>query len=137
MATLSVNLLTPSGTIIKNLQGDEVIVPLLTGEIGVLPGHESLVGQLNTGIVEVKTAAKIFRFFISHGICKVESDKVLILSTTSESEDKIDLDRAKNALKLSQSKLSHTDQLSQEEIIKYQRKQDRAQARIKLAYLRQ
>ena len=137
MSNLTVDLLTPAGTIIKNFEGEEVKVPLLGGEIGVLTGHENLVGQLGVGIVEVKNSGKISRFFVSHGICKVEENKVLLLSTTSEPEDKIDLDRAKNALKLAQSKLSHADQLTQDQITKYQRKLDRAQARIQLAYIRQ
>lgn len=137
MSNLTVDLLTPSGTIIKNFQGDEVKVPLLSGEIGVFIGHENLVGQLGVGIVEVKTNGKIVRFFVSHGICKIENNKVLLLSTTSEPEEKIDLDRAKAALKLSQTKLAQSDQLTQEEIIKFQRKLDRAQARIQLAYIRQ
>ncbi len=137
MSNLTVDLLTPSGTIIKNFAGDEVKVPLLSGEIGVLTGHESLVGQLGSGIVEIKTASKVYRFFVSHGICKVEENRVLLLSTTSEPEDKIDLDRAKNALKRAQAKLANPDQLSSEELIKYQRKLDRAQARIQLAYIRQ
>jgi F-type H+-transporting ATPase subunit epsilon len=137
MSNLTIDLLTPSGTIVKNFSGDEVKVPLLGGEVGILTGHENLVGQLGSGIVEVKTAAKVYRFFVSHGICKVEDNRVLLLSTTSEPEDKIDLDRAKNALKLAQTKLSNADQLSPEELIKYQRKLDRAQARIQLAYIRQ
>lgn len=137
MADLTIDLLTPSGTIIKGFTGDDVKIPLVSGEIGVLVGHENLVAQLGTGIVEIKTTQKTFRFFVSHGICKVEDNRVLILSTTSESEDKIDLDRAKNALKKAQTKLSQADQLTQEELIKYQRKLDRAQARIQLAYLRQ
>jgi F-type H+-transporting ATPase subunit epsilon len=137
MSNINVDLLTPSGAIVKNFEADEVKVPLLSGEIGVLTGHENLVGQLGVGIVEVKSNDKISRFFVSHGICKVEDNKVLLLSTTSEPEDKIDLDRAKNALKLAQTKLSQPDQLSQEEAIKYQRKLDRAQARIQLAYIRQ
>ena len=137
MSNLTIDLLTPSGTIVRNFHGDEVKVPLLSGEIGVLTGHENLVGQLGSGIVEVKTSAKTYRFFVSHGICKVENNKVLLLSTTSEPEDKIDLDRAQNALKLAQSKLAAADQLSPEELIKYQRKLERAQARIQLAYIRQ
>ena len=136
MSNLTVDLLTPSGTIVKNFQGDEVKVPLLSGEVGVLIGHENFVGQLGSGIAEVKTSTKIFRFFVSHGICKIEDNKVLILSTTSEPEEKIDLDRAKNALKKAQAKLAQPEQLTQEELIKFQRKIDRAQARIQLAYLR-
>lgn len=137
MAGLTIDLLTPSGTIIKSFEGEDVKIPLISGEIGVLDGHENLVAQLGTGIVEIKTAQKVYRFFVSHGICKVEENRVLILSTTSEPEEKIDLDRAKNALKKAQSKLSQADQLTQEELIKFQRKLDRAQARIQLAYLRQ
>ena len=137
MSNLTIDLLTPSGVIIRNFPADEVKLPLLGGEVCVLTGHESLVGQLATGIVEAKSANKFHRFFVSHGICKIEDNKVLILSTTSEPEDKIDLDRAKNALKLSQSKLGNASALSIEELAKYQRKLDRAQARIQIAYLRQ
>lgn len=137
MSNLTVDLLTPSGTIIKNYAGDEVKVPLLSGEIGVLTGHENLVGQLGTGIVEIKTGAQISRFFVTHGICKVENNKVLILSTTSEPQEKIDFDRAKNALKVAQTKLASPEQLTQDELLKFQRKLERAQARIQVAYLRQ
>jgi len=137
MANLNVDLLTPAGTIIRGIQADEVVVPLLSGEIGILPGHESLVGQLGTGVVVLRTGQDTNRFLVTHGICRVEQDRVTILSSTSEASDKIDLDRAQRALKLAQEKLIHTDQLTNDEIIKYQRKLERAQARIRMAYLRQ
>lgn len=131
-----VNLLTPIGTLLKNEKCDEVIVPLTTGEVDLLPGHERLIGQVMTGILTVKSADKIRRFLVTHGICKVEEGVVTILSTTSETEENINLERAQIALKKAQNKLLDIAQLSNDEALKYQRKLARAESRIMLSYLR-
>jgi len=137
MSKLKIDLFTPNGVLLKNLDADEVSVNLKSGEIGILPGHENFLGQLKTGIVSIRDLDKFYRFSVTHGVCKVENNRVTLLSTTSEPADKIDLSRAQIALKNAQDKLSNFSNLEEDELIKYQRKQDRAEARIRLAYLRQ
>jgi F-type H+-transporting ATPase subunit epsilon len=135
MAHLVLDLFTPAGTIVKKLECDEVTLPLANGEANILVGHEKMLAQIGTGILTAKIGDKFFRFLITHGICKLENDIVTVLSTTSETADKIDLDRAQKALKTAQEKLADSD-LSTEDMVKFQRKLDRAEARIRLAYLR-
>ena len=76
------------------------------------------------------------RFCVTHGICKVLENKVTILSTVSENIDDIDLDRAKKSFDNAKKKLSGNEILQEEDSVKYSRKIERAELRIKMALFR-
>ena len=55
--SLIVRVLTPTRSICSTT-ADEVILPGLTGKIGVLEGHVSLVSSLDTGLLRIKVEVK-------------------------------------------------------------------------------
>ncbi len=132
----TLDILTPSGVVVKDFKCTEVLVPTVQGEIDILEGHTHVLTKLSTGIVTAKDAeGKAWCFSVTHGTCKVLGQNISILSMTSESAEKIDVDRAKAALEKAEKKLSESI-ASDSELQKFRRKKERAEMRIKLAYTR-
>jgi F-type H+-transporting ATPase subunit epsilon len=124
--------------VVRGLKVETLLIPTIKGQIQVLPDHTHIVETLCTGILKAKLLQESnHRYFsITTGLVKIQGTQVTILSHVCEALDKIDLDRAKKALELAQLKLAKTDELSDIEIIKYQRKLERAKMRMEMAYLR-
>ncbi|HVQ89023.1 MAG TPA: F0F1 ATP synthase subunit epsilon [Actinomycetes bacterium] len=76
-----------------------VIARTLDGDLGVMPGHALLMGELADGIVVIRTVdgppvvAAVHGGFIS-----VDHDNVSLLAETAELSDEIDVERAREAL---------------------------------------
>jgi F-type H+-transporting ATPase subunit epsilon len=134
MNFFTVDVLTPYNVVARDIPAENVLVPTSRGQINILKEHTHLVTQLDTGELSVfGSEDDPDRFFsISTGICKILKDKVLILANTSEEATDIDVDRATRALENAQSKLKD-ETLTDEEIMKYRRKVERAQLRLQLA----
>jgi F-type H+-transporting ATPase subunit epsilon len=72
-------------------------VRLSDGEIGIMAGHVPLIGVIDTSWLNYKRDGKSFDFAISGGILNVQKDKVIVLASSFESRDEIDIGRAKKA----------------------------------------
>ena len=136
MSSFNLNIFTPNGIILKEMGCESFVVPTATGEINVLPGHINLISELATGILTAKTDMGERHFSMTAGLLKVIGNEVNVLSTTSEGSDKIDIERAKAAEHKAQSRLQSSDELTTVEMIKFRRKLERAQMRIRLANLK-
>jgi F-type H+-transporting ATPase subunit epsilon len=70
------------------------------GEIGVLPGHTPLLGELVPGwIVRIEQADGVEQRIAVHGgFLSVRADGVSVLAEIAESADEIDVARAREAL---------------------------------------
>jgi F-type H+-transporting ATPase subunit epsilon len=137
MSYFKVDVLTPAGVVDKNIEATSVVIPTVRGEINVLPEHTHIITELAPGILTIKGGSHGDRhFFISVGIAKILKNKITILAHTSEKAQTIDKERAERALAKAKAKLSGKDSLTDIEVIKYRRKLERAEYRMKLAYLR-
>jgi len=134
MSAFKLNIYTPQGIIINQLDCIELKIPTVRGEINVLANHTHVLTQLGTGILTASTSDGKKHFSITAGLCKVLDGRVDILAYTSESVESLDLDRAKNAKDTANKKLQDT--LTDVELIKYRRKLKRAENRIRLANLK-
>ncbi|EQC50002.1 ATP synthase F1, epsilon subunit [Bacteriovorax sp. BSW11_IV] len=136
MNNFTVDILTPNKVVAKDIPAENVFIPTLKGQIEVMKDHTHIVEKLDTGLITViGSGDEANRYFtVTTGICKVLAGKVQILSNTSEESFELDLERAEHALKDAQGKLANTT-LSDEEIVKYQRKVERAKLRIHCAKL--
>lgn len=133
----TVDILTPSKIVAKDIPAESLLVPTVRGQINVLAQHTHIVSKLETGMVSVFGGADDpDRFFtVSTGVCKVLDNKITILAGTSEEKAEIDLDRAEEALKNAE-KMLNTEALTDEEYAKWQRKKERAQLRIQLSHFK-
>ena len=130
MSNFVVNILTPSSVVAKNVPAESVFIPTEKGEIQVLEGHTHVVERLATGSVALHGEDSERFFTVTHGMVKILNDQITILSATSEEDSHIDEERATNALIYAREKLKGT--LTDEELVKYRRKVERANLRLQL-----
>lgn len=135
MRNFNLNIYTPSGVVVDGVSCDELSIPTEKGIINVLKGHTHIITELGTGILVAKVGNGQSRHFsIAGGLCKVLGSTVTVLAKTSETNKDIDQERAKSALAKAESRLKNpTTSL---EVIKFQRKVERAKNRIKIANLK-
>ena len=131
-------LLTPVGPVVQNIKCTELTIPTVDGEIQVLANHTHILTQLETGLLTAKTETGEKRHFaISTGVCKVLKEKISVLAVTAEAPEKIDLERAENARKKAEEILNNQTRIMTDvDLIKYRRKVERAQTRMRAANLK-
>lgn len=135
-AAFKLNLNTPKGVVIKDLECNEIIIPTVRGEINILPEHTHILTELSTGILTAKTPNGVRHFSVTAGLCRVLKDTVTILSFTSEKQEEIDVERAKSAKSKALDRLSGKESLTDLDLIKFRRKLERADMRLRLGNLR-
>lgn len=137
MAAFKLNLYTPKGVIVKDLECNDIVIPTVRGDINILPDHTHILTELGTGILTAKTNTGARHFSVTAGLCRVLKDTVTILSFTSEKAEDIDVERAKTTKKKTEDRLAgKAESLTDVDLIKFRRKLERAEMRLKLANLK-
>ena len=97
----NVNIVTPSKSIVKDTEAEEVFVPGHRGELNILPGHVPLVTTLTPGVLKyrLKGSSDLKSVAISWGYCEVTPQGVSILADTAEAKEEIDKARCEKAMK--------------------------------------
>ena len=81
-----------------------VVARTSEGDLGVLPGHTPLLGQLSDGVVQVRaTEGEDVVAAVHGGFLSVSDDNVSILAEVAELAADIDVERARSALQRAQS----------------------------------
>jgi F-type H+-transporting ATPase subunit epsilon len=70
---------TPERTYLDQ-QVDFVALPLFDGELGLLPGHTPLIGQLSHGELRIRAGEATERYFIDGGFVQVRGSEVTVLT---------------------------------------------------------
>ncbi|MBK8315970.1 MAG: F0F1 ATP synthase subunit epsilon [Acidobacteria bacterium] len=91
---INLEVITPEKLVLREVV-DEVIVPGMEGEMGILPNHTPLISQLKTGVLSYKSGNDKVQLHVSGGFVEVLSDRVSVLSDVAERTDEIDLERAR------------------------------------------
>jgi F-type H+-transporting ATPase subunit epsilon len=80
-----------------------IVARTTEGEIGILPGHEPVLGLLVTGQVTIRTNdGNTVLAAVHGGFLSVSDDAVSILAEVAELADEIDVPRAEDALQRAQ-----------------------------------
>jgi len=95
---IDIKVLTPDRVICTTI-GDAVVLPGLTGQIGVLNGHVALVASLDTGLLRIKLDQKWTPIIVCGGLVEVCNDTVTVLVNDVEELFSVDLNEATNELK--------------------------------------
>ncbi|HYH23827.1 MAG TPA: F0F1 ATP synthase subunit epsilon [Blastococcus sp.] len=100
MATLQVELVAVERKIWSG-EATTVIARTTEGELGILPGHAPLLGQLaDGGVVTIRTQSGEDMIVAAHGgFLSVSEAGVSILAETAEISSDIDVERAREALR--------------------------------------
>lgn len=79
------------------------------GEFGILKGHIPLMAALDIGVTKVAQGSETKYFTTMGGVFQFKDDEGIILTTTAECGDEIDVARAKEALQRAQSRLAEQE----------------------------
>lgn len=84
---------------------DEVIVPGIDGQLGILPHHTRLITALGTGELRIKKGGTEQSLLISGGFVEVRPDKVVVMADLAEHSEEIDEAKAVEARKRAEAEL--------------------------------
>lgn len=109
---LALTILTPKMQVYSG-EADEILVPTVKGEIGILPNHVPLLTQIMPGELQVKNAGKTSSFAIMGGYLEVANNTVNVLGDYAIRAEDIEVAKAQQAKekaqKLKQEKVSQQD----------------------------
>ena len=80
-------------------EADIVVVPGVSGEMGILPNHAPLLSTLKFGILKVRYQGQEEIFTIAGGVVEVQPDIITVLADSAENVEEIDVARAEAARK--------------------------------------
>lgn len=84
--------------VISNVKADEIILPGLTGQIGVLSGHASLITALDTGLLRIKLNEKWTPIILCGGLAEIDRNRVTVLVNDVEELTGVELSEATKEL---------------------------------------
>jgi len=94
---MNIRVLTPD-RVICSTTADEVILPGLTGQVGVLDGHAALITALDTGLLRIKLDEKWTPIILCGGLAEIDRNRVTVLVNDVEELLDIELNEATQAL---------------------------------------
>ena len=80
---ISLKVLAPNKNVYQG-EAEEVILPSTTGQIGVLPGHISLVTAIDIGVLRLRMNSQWKSIALMGGFAEIESDEVIVLVNNAE-----------------------------------------------------
>ncbi len=84
---------------------DAVYTRSVDGEFGVLSGHVPIMTALDIGVTKVVKGGEEIFFTTMGGVFQFKNEEAIILTTTAERGDEIDVARAKEALARAKARL--------------------------------
>ena len=87
--SLTLRVLAPDQNVFDG-SADEVILPSTTGQIGILPGHISLLTAVDVGVLRVRANGGWNSIALMGGFAEVDSDEVTVLVNSAELGGSID-----------------------------------------------
>lgn len=126
---INLEVITPERLVLR-VDVDEVVVPGLDGELGILPDHTPLVSQLKTGVLNYRRGNERNQLHVSGGFVEVLPDRVAVLSDVAEKAEEVDVERARRAKDRAEKRLaSRSDDIDFHRAeLKLQRAMSRLQA---------
>ena len=106
MATYHLSIVTPEETVFDQ-EIVSLIVPGVKGYLGVLAHHAPLITPLQPGKITIRLADNTeLLLAVSGGFLEVANNKATILADAAEPADRIDCDRARQALERARERLA-------------------------------
>lgn len=95
---LHVEIVTPSGAALE-AEADEVVLPGVMGEIGILPSHLPLLSALRPGVLRLRHVGKTDLLAIGTGFVEVGAkDRIVVLVEECQRPEQVDLEDARRNL---------------------------------------
>ena len=128
--SLTLRVLAPDQSVFDG-NADEVILPSTTGQLGILPGHVSLLTALDFGVLRVREGNGWKAIALQGGFAEVDADEVTVLVNAAELGSSINAEAASKELVTATASLAKFEgQPSSTDKIKAQQELARARARV-------
>ncbi len=105
---LQLEIVTPEKKVFSDAV-DNVYLPGVDGEIGVLPMHAGLVTALKPGELRYLHNGQVTRLAVGSGFAEVTQTHVVVLTDMALGEAEIDIQKAEEAIRRAQEKLSNVE----------------------------
>ena len=125
---LQLTIVTPEKMVVTE-EVDQVNVPGVEGDMGILYDHAPILTTLRPGKVSYQQDTETIFLVVSGGYLEVTDNRVIVLAETAEFLDEIDRTRAEAARGKAEEMLANAN-LTDEEFEKAQKKLFRAVARL-------
>lgn len=102
---MTLQVVTPEGTVLKDVTTDAVIIPASEGSMGILHNHAPMVTALKIGVLRYKQGNAYKRMAVNGGFMELSSNRITILADTAEVGESVDVLRAQEARKRAESRL--------------------------------
>ena len=128
--SLTLRVLAPDQSVFDG-NADEVILPSTTGQLGILPGHVSLLTALDFGVLRVREGNGWKAIALQGGFAEVDADEVTVLVNAAELGSSINAEAASKELDAATAALAKFEgQPSSTDKIKAQQELARTRARV-------
>lgn len=94
---MNIRVLTPA-RVVCSTTADEVILPGLSGQVGILEGHATLITALDTGLLRIKLSDKWTPIIVCGGLAEVEDNRITVLVNDVEEFGSVELSEATKEL---------------------------------------
>lgn len=111
---MKLSIVTPESLVFAGTV-DSVVLPGSEGQLGVLPGHASLVTLLQPGELSYRMAGQDHYLVVGDGFIEVTQQKVIVLTDLAAKEREIDEDLEEQALARAKKALADADHTPEEE----------------------
>lgn len=81
--SITLRVLSPDKNVFDG-SAEEVILPSTTGQLGILPGHISLLTAIDVGVLRVRDGGSWSSIALMGGFAEVDSDEVTVLVNNAE-----------------------------------------------------
>ena len=88
---------------------DEIYTRGTDGEFGILKNHVPIMAALDIGVTKVKKGDESKSYTTMGGVLQFKDNECIILTTTAECGDDIDVARAEAALRRAKERLAYND----------------------------
>lgn len=132
-AHLNLSLYTPERAFLEKLPVRQVQVPSIRGEIGILPGHASMISLLSAGVLRytLLDSGEERSMAAAWGYLEVKGEEVIVLAETIQTKEALDRDKAIDELQDLEKSLAQIDLgLPQRKKLEKRRRQLEAQLKL-------
>ncbi|MGI9548364.1 MAG: ATP synthase F1 subunit epsilon [Bdellovibrionales bacterium] len=108
---MKLSIYTPEKSLLVKKSIEEALVPSVKGELGILPGHASLVSLLQAGVLKYKSvgASQWEKVAIGWGYLEISKEEIKVLAESAETKETLNRIQVEKELQELESQLLKWD----------------------------
>lgn len=125
-------IVTPERTVFEQ-EVDQATLPVLDGQVTILPDHRAYIAALKAGEVTLKKGKEEIHLATSGGFIEFNGNVLMVLADTAEAAEEIDLARAQEAKKRAEEIKKEKISMGEEEYARVAAVIEKELARVRVA----